>query len=142
MKTQVNFKRTILNVLLTALFFTTSVGLFAQEKESSNLKDFKITVQKADKAILMQSREGSAWTELKFTLSDQPQAVNAYGVQQLNKVTSNKDIRLTNFLFTVSKAENGVQLKGIDGTAWTELSFSMAEDKKYSIDQTGFTILN
>jgi hypothetical protein len=56
---------------------------------------------------------------------------------ELDKVSSEKDANLADFLFTVSKTENGLVLKGIEGTAWTDLRFSLPENGKQEIDQYG-----
>ena len=86
---------------------------------------------------------GSAWLDLSFSLNnDRPQAVDEYGMTELKNVSENKDEKLADFLFTITKTENGIELKGIEGTAWTELKFSLAENKKQAIDQFGMTSLN
>ncbi|MFA5436136.1 MAG: hypothetical protein WC372_08885 [Candidatus Neomarinimicrobiota bacterium] len=103
-----------------------------------NLKAFKIVVEKTGTGIKMKSLEGSAWLDLLFSLNNyRPQAIDEYGMTALNAVSSNKDAGLADFLFTVTKTENGIELKGIEGTAWTELSFSLAENEKQAIDQNG-----
>ena len=52
------------------------------------------------------------------------------------------DENLADFLFTMTKTKNGIELKGTEGTAWTELKFSLAENKKQVINQLGITSLN
>src|SRR5690606_28993543 len=109
----------------------------------SELKDFKLIVEKTDNGIKMKSEKGSAWIDLAFSLNNyQPQAVDEYGMTELKKVSENKDGNLADFLFTITKTENGIELKGIEGTAWTELKFSLAENKQQAIDQFGMTSLN
>jgi hypothetical protein len=61
---------------------------------------------------------------------------------KLEKNSSDKDANLADFLFTISKTENGIILKGIEGTAWTDLTFSLVEDGRQAIDQFGMTKLN
>ncbi len=113
-----------------------------QEKKI-DLKDFKVIVEKTENGIKMQSVQGSAWTDLMFSINnDQPQAINEYGMTELDKRSSKKDSNLTPFLFTITKTENGIVLKGIEGTAWTDLSFSLQENGKQAIDQFGMTKLN
>jgi len=61
---------------------------------------------------------------------------------ELEKNSSDKDANLADFLFTISKTENGIVLKGIEGTAWTDLTFSLDENGRQAIDQLGMTKLN
>ena len=143
MKVKLYFNRPILNLLITVFFLTASAELIAQEKKSTDSKDFKIVVEKTDNGIKMQGIEGSAWIDLSFSLNNkQPQAIDEYGMTELHRVSSNKDSNLADFLFTITKTEKGIELKGIEGTAWIELSFSLAENTKQAIDQNGMTKLN
>jgi len=143
MKTKLDFKRFITNSLIAVFVFIASSELIAQEKKSADLKNFKVVLDKTENGIKMRSVEGSAWIDLSFSLNnDRPQAIDEYGMTDLDKVSSNKDSNLADFLFTVTKTENGIELKGIEGTAWTDLSFSLAEKGKQAIDQNGMTKLN
>jgi hypothetical protein len=143
MKTRLKFKKLITNTLIAVFILTASSELIAQEKKSDNLKSFKVVVEKTDNGIKMQSVEGSAWVDLSFSISnDRPQAVDEYGMTELNKISSDKDSNLADFLFTITKTENGIVLKGIEGTAWTDLSFSLLKNGKQAIDQFGMTKLN
>jgi arginine repressor len=143
MKTKLNFRKLITNTLMAAFVLTASSELIAQEKKADDLKSFKVVVEKTENGIKMQSIEGSAWVDLSFSVNnDKPQAIDEYGMTELNKISSDKDSNLTNFLFTITKTENGIVLKGIEGTAWTDLSFSLLENRKQAIDQFGMTKLN
>ena len=143
MKTKLNFRKLITNTLIAAFILTASSGLIAQEKKSDDLKSFKVVVEKTDNGIKMQGVEGSAWIDLSFSINnDRPQAIDEYGMTELNKISSDKDSNLADFLFTITKTENGIILKGIEGTAWTDLSFSLLEKGKQAIDQFGMTKLN
>ena len=61
---------------------------------------------------------------------------------ELENLSEIKDNNFADFLFTITKTENGIELKGIEGTAWTELKFSLAENGKQAINQNGMTRLN
>jgi len=142
MKTKFNLKRVIPNLLIVVFALTVNSELIAQEKKSTDLKDFKIVVEKTENGIKMQSINGSAWIDLTFSINnDRPQAIDEYGMAELNKISSKKDSNLADFLFTITKTEKGIVLKGIEGTAWTDLSFSLAENGKQAIDQFGMTNL-
>jgi hypothetical protein len=136
MKTKFN-----LLIAVIALFFSSE--LIAQEDQSNEMKNFKIVLQTTENGIKMKSLGGSAWIDLRFSINnDRPQAIDEYGMTELDKFSSEKDSNLADFLFTITKTENGITLKGIEGTAWTELSFSLTENGKQAIDQFGMTKLN
>ncbi|AUC79977.1 hypothetical protein CW736_11645 [Nonlabens sp. MB-3u-79] len=142
MKTKLNLKELFSTILMTVVFMTVTSELNAQEKKAE-LKDFKILIEKTENGIKMKSTEGSAWIDLSFSLNNyQTQMVDEYGMTELENVSENKDNNLADFLFTISKTENGVELKGIEGTAWTQLQFSLAKNKKHVINQYGVTSLN
>ena len=143
MKTKLNFKRLIPNFVILVFVLITSCNQNTQEKKSTNLKDFKVVVENTENGIKMQCVEGSAWIDLTFSVDkDQYQAIDEYGMAELGNISSEKNSNLADFLFTVMKTENGIALKGIEGTAWTDLSFSIAENAKQAIDQFGMTKLD
>ncbi|MCU0328460.1 MAG: hypothetical protein MUE53_05670 [Chitinophagales bacterium] len=119
---------------------TLSSESIAQVQGSTNFKEFKITIEKTDNGLEMQSHKGSAWIDLSFSITnDKPQAIDEYGMTQLGKVSTNKDSKLADYLFTITKTKDGISLKGIEGTAWKELSFSFKKNGRQTIDQFGMT---
>jgi len=143
MKTKLNIKRLIPNLLIAVFILTAHSEVHAQEKKSTDLKDFKVVIEKTDNGIKMTCENGCAWKELTYSINDnKPQAVDEYGMTELNKNSTDKDSNLTDFLFTLTKTEKGIELKGIEGTAWTELSFSLSKNKQQAINQMGMTKLN
>tara|TARA_R110002074_G_scaffold212666_4_gene382201 strand:+ start:166 stop:594 length:429 start_codon:yes stop_codon:yes gene_type:complete len=142
MKAKMKISKPISIIVMALLFLTGTAELIAQNK-TAELKDFKLIIEKTDNGIKMRSEKGSAWIDLSFSLNNyRPQAVDEYGMTDLKKVSENKDENLADFLFTITKTENGIELKGIEGTAWTELKFSLADNKQQAIDQFGMTSLN
>ncbi|MGM0651117.1 MAG: hypothetical protein ACQES1_11515 [Bacteroidota bacterium] len=138
---KLNFKSPVLNLLIVFLVLTASSELVAQKKSSSDLKNFKLIVEKTENGIKMQSLEGSAWINLSFSLNDdQAQAIDEYGMTDMDDPVANKEANLADYLFTISKTDEGIKLKGIHGTAWTDLSFSLAANERKVIDQNGMTI--
>jgi hypothetical protein len=131
----------LLTTILIALFvMTVSSESIAQEKISDDLKEFKITIEKTDTGLKMQSHKGSAWIDLSFSLANyKPQAIDEYGMTQLGKVSPKKDPKLADYLFTITKTKDGITLTGIEGTAWKELSFSLKKNGRQAIDQFGMT---
>ena len=88
----------------------------------------------------MQSLKGSAWNDLSFSLPNyQPQTIDEYGMTGLDKVSTNKDANLADYLFTVTKTKDGIKLIGLAGTAWKELSFTLPPNGQQVIDQFGMT---
>lgn len=142
MKAKSNFKRVNLSFLML-LFVLVTNSTIAQEKKSVDSNDFKIIVEKTENGIKLQSVQGYAWKELSFKLNDyQPQAINEFGMAELDKTQAEQDANFADFLFTIIKTDQGIELKGMEGTAWSELSFSLAENKSQVIDKQGMTILN
>ena len=142
MKTQLNFTKPLSTIILALLFLTATSELVAQKK-NPDLKQFKVIVEKTDNGIKMKSKKGSAWIELSFSLNNyQAQAVDEFGMTELKSISKNKDENLADFLFTITKTEKGIELKGIEGTVWSELKFSLANNQKKAIDQFGMTSLH
>ncbi len=141
-KTKLNSKNPFLTLIMVLLFLTTTSELIAQERKDE-LKDFKIIIEKTDQGIKMKSTEGSAWSDLSFNLKNyQPQALDEYGMAELDNPSKNKDKNIADYLFKITKTKNGIELEGIVGTVWTELKFSLPKNKKQAINQFGMTSLN
>ena len=130
--------RAIFNLLTVVVMIFASSIMVAQDHETSHLKDFKIVVENTTNGVKMKSDKGTAWTDLSFNLhKNQPQAINAYGMTNLAHVASSENPNVADFLFIITKTNNGINLKGIKGTSWTDLSFSQVESGKQTIDQNG-----
>jgi arginine repressor len=110
-----------------------------QEKTSTESSDFVISIKTNDNKIILECEKGCAWKELTYTLieGDEMKVVDEYGVGSLDSVSKNKDKSLADFLFKVEKTKQGLKLKGMEGTAWVELSFSLAENRFQRIDNLG-----
>jgi len=142
MKIKMKFKGQF-SIIITALLFLVTTSKLLAQATTTELKAFKIIVEKTDNGIKMQCEKGSAWIKLSFTLNiHQSQAIDEYGMTKLKNVKENKDENLADYLFVITKTKSGIELKGIEGTAWTELKFSLANNKRQAIDQFGMTNLN
>lgn len=109
---------------------------------SFELKSFKITIENTKNGLKLFSSQGSAWINLSFSASkEQTRVIDEFGMTQLDNVSSNKDVKLADYLFTITKTVDGIKLTGVEGTAWKELSFSLRANDKISIDQLGMTNL-
>ena len=143
MKKKLNFRGLIANLVIGAFILSVSTELNAQEKKSTELDNFKIIVETNNNIIKLTSSEGTAWINLSFNKNNyQPQAIDEYGMTTLDKVSSKKDSNLADFLFTITKTENIIILKGIEGTWWSELKFSLYENQKQAFNKAGMTELN
>lgn len=110
----------------------------AQEQTLTNLKKFKITIERNKNGLKLQSSKGSAWIVLSFSLvNNEPQAIDEYGMTKLGKVSTNKDPKLADYLFTITKTDDRIFLTGLKGTAWKELSLSLGNNDKLWINQFG-----
>ncbi len=130
----------IVQLLLVVAFFGSTTAMTAQEQATTTLRPFKIVISQTADGLQLHSTNGSAWVEIAFSLnSHTPQAIDEYGMTTLATVATRKDPNLADFLFTIIKTENGIALKGIEGTAWTALEFSLSNNQSQAIDQFGMT---
>lgn len=142
-ETKTNFITLFQSLSIAVLLMSKASGVMAQEKKAVDLKDFKIIIEHTEDGVKMQGIEGSAWIDLSFDLNnDRSQAVDEYGAIILEEASSVKDKNLADFLFTITRTEDGLKLKGIEGTAWTDLSFPLGKNHKQAIDQNGMTSLD
>ena len=140
MKTRLKFKSFFIKSIIAVFLLQLSFDLIAQKQNSSDFKDFKIKIEKTDNGLKMKSLKGSAWIDLSFSLTnDNPQIIDEYAMTQLDKVSSNKDANLADYLFTITKTKSGFKLTGIEGTAWKELSFKLTKNGQQMIDQFGMS---
>lgn len=143
MKTIVNFKNRFNYILIVFLALSMSSKLMAQDNKTEDIKPFKIVVEKTQKGIKLLGVKGTAWKDMSFSINDyQPQTIDEYGMAVLDNVSDKKDEKLADFLFTIIKTKEGIELKGMEGTAWTNLSFSLSKNQKEAIDQNGTASLN
>ena len=120
---------------LSFLFLLNSSSAKAQEEKRSAIADFHISIQNTPNGIALTSSKGSAWEKLEFTLPyDKPQAINGYGMADAVKGLENGS-----YLFTITRTRSGIKLKGLHGTAWIDLGFTIPPNKTQSIDQLGMS---
>ena len=140
MKEQLKLKRLLTKSLLAFFFLTVISEVIAQAQQSTDLKNFKIIIERDENGINIKSLEGSAWIDLSFSIANnKPQAIDEYGMTKIDKVSSAKDSNLADYLFTITKTKSGITLAGIEGTAWKELNFTLSKNGKQMIDRFGMT---
>ena len=125
--------------LVIVAFLFMSLTLTAQDTKPSDLKDFKIIIENTADGLKLQGIEGTVWTDLSFSVkNNQPQAVNTYGMTTVNETMATVEDKYTRFMFTIAKTANGVELKGLEGTAWKEVSTTFSfKSEKVMLDQYG-----
>ncbi|MEZ5044664.1 MAG: hypothetical protein R2828_32510 [Saprospiraceae bacterium] len=138
MKLTKNRKSIPVALIATWLLLTLNTALNAQ-KANEELKDFKITIERSDNEIIMKCSEGCAWLDLTYENKDEFQAINEFGMTEIKEDQSDNNENLPKLLITVAKTDNGISLKGLKGTAWTDLSFSLRNSQRRMIDQFGMT---
>lgn len=142
MKTHLNLSRNLANLLIFTLIIVANSGLMAQKSTKTELKDFKIIIEQTNDGLKLECKKGSAWINLSFSLSDNKEmAIDEYGMSDLNKVSANKNSKLADYLFTIMKTDEGIKLKGVEGTAWTKLSFTLNNGERQAINQFGMLTL-
>ena len=108
-----------------------TIGLFyfsANSQNSSNKPDkFEINIRTSNDKVVLTSKNGSAWEKLTFSTNYLPQAIDEYGMTKIeNEVNQRKksESSLANFTFIITKENNKIILKGLEGTAWKELKYN------------------
>ena len=134
-------KKTIQFLLFTVFIVGVGTHMFAQENQSTDLKDFEIIIEQADRVIKMKCVKGCAWNELSFGITYyDTKSVDEFGMTETNKNSSIIDENLANFLFNLKITINGIKLEGVEGTAWTDLSFPLSKKDKQKINQFGMSL--
>src|SRR5690606_2924618 len=126
-----------LGIIITLLFALGPLTLNAQELKE-NTSDFKILMQRQGNEVILKCEEGGAWKTLSYNNQNEEQAINELG---MTSIETNKDSisGMSHFLITISKTENGLSMKGLKGTAWRDLSFTLPEFKTQAINRFGMT---
>ncbi|TMM30670.1 hypothetical protein FDT66_07875 [Polaribacter aestuariivivens] len=113
--------------------------LTKQNKRSTEFSEFIISIKNNDNKITMKCEKGCAWKQLTYTIKEEnkKQTIDEYGMTEFNKNSSKKEKYLANFLIKIEKTDKGLKLNGIEGTAWIELEFSLADNRFQTIDNLG-----
>lgn len=142
MKTQLNLSRTLTKLLIITIIIVANSGLMAQKSTKTEIKDFKIIIEKTTDGLKLECKKGSAWINLSFSLGDNKEmAIDEYGMSDSNKVLANKNSKLADYLITIMKTDEGIKLKGVEGTAWSKLSFTLKDGERQAINQFGMITL-
>jgi len=102
-----------------------------------------MVLETSEEALHLKCKSGCAWKELTFSaaVGDASQGVDQYGMTPLPRNQSKEQSDLANFVVTIKRTEDGVSLKGVEGTAFKTLTFGPVPDDGQAIDQNGMTTL-
>ena len=106
---------------------------------NTTLKPFQLKMEKTTEGMKISCLEGCAWSELTFSKNEyQSQIIDEYGMVDAKKKNPVKESdQLADFSISVIKTQEGIELKGEKGTAWTKLTFSKNEYQPQLINQNG-----
>ena len=124
-------KKYFSTIFLLILLIASNYNAYSQKKPTDKLSDFVIVISQNDKAIVLESSKGCAWKELIFE-TQKEQGIDNFGMS--NDYNAKKDLK---FYFTIVRTKTEFLLKGIKGTAWKELRFSINNNKKYEVTKFG-----
>ena len=124
-------KKYFSTIFLLILLIASNYNAYSQKKPTDKLSDFVIVISQNDKAIVLESSKGCAWKELIFE-TQKEQGIDNFGMS--NDYNAKKDLK---FYFTIVRTKTEFLLKGIKGTAWKELRFSIKNNKKYEVTKFG-----
>jgi len=127
--------------LFSILLSATLIFTPAFSTQNSDLKDFKVEIQRTDNGLKLIGQTGTAFRELSFSLRDNvQQGIDEFGMTIPETKKNTKDDNLADFEFTIEKVGKEYVLVGKRGTAWTRLSFTFSANNKVTIDQNGVTV--
>lgn len=120
---------TSLKLLLILCLIFISTSTLSQVESAKIPAEFKIKIESTKKTIKLECISGCYWKELHYKTSSANilQSVNRYGMIDLTEREVLQSEDNNDFLFTIETATNTIKLKGIEGTAWKELSFDCFE---------------
>ena len=124
-------KKYFSTIFLLILLIASNYNAYSQKKPTDKLSDFVIVISQNDKAIVLESSKGCAWKELIFE-TQKEQGIDNFGMS--NDYNAKKDLK---FYFTIVRTKTEFLLKGIKGTAWKELRFSIKNNKKFEVTKFG-----
>lgn len=117
---------------LLTIFSTAEI--LAQETIKTDTGSFLVTIEiSGGNQIKMECKNGCTWETLTFSTNNNPQAIDESGRIDL----AGDETKSSGFLFTIEKTRNGVALKGIESTAWTDLSFDLDPNQKLWLTEGG-----
>jgi hypothetical protein len=138
-------QKSVLRITLFSIFMLgVASDLSAQNGLTTKEAKFLIVVETTNNPVKLTCKEGCAWKELSFPLAlNNLQPIDQNGMASMKSHKATEDSTLSSFYFTITKTKDGLSFKGLEGTAWKDLSFSCSKNKCHQpINQNGMTTLN
>ncbi len=145
MTTKTKSKKQTIYLLIAIATLFVAAFLLKNQKKSTESNDFHLVIGSTEDGIKLKSSEGSAWKELTFNLEvGDSQAINEYGMTDLDEKSepseSSESTKLTHYLFVITKTETGINLNGIEGVSFKNLSLSASGEIKLTINNSNIKI--
>lgn len=106
--------------------------------ENSKPANFEIIVTNTQKGLKLNCTNGCAWKELEFTLLDaQRRQIDEFGLHSNSQNKKLKEKGLNNFLFTIRKVDDAIEMKSFSGIIWIDLGFTLPMYKSQKFNQFG-----
>ncbi len=115
--------------LIALLFYSFAEREYVEKNTDENL--FLVTAEIKGNTIELKCESGCRWSQIEIEREGKAQIINDFGFSEGN--TLQTDI----FTFSVSQIGSEITLKGLKGTIWNNLRFSLAENKKQAFNQFG-----
>lgn len=121
------------------LLILLNINTFAQGSKPNKPKKFAITIENVGNDVLkFKCPSNCAWLELSFYSKYKPmELLDEYGMTTVGYSRTTIDERLADFLFSVDLKDDKIFLKGLHGTAWTELNFPLPTGGIRTFNETG-----
>ena len=107
-----------------------SIGLFYFSAQAQNdinkYENFELNIRTSNDQVVLISKKGSAWKKLTFSTNNLPQAIDEYGMTELENEVNKRDKSdktLADYKFILNIEKGEIILKGLEGSVWKELTF-------------------
>ena len=142
-KTKMWLSTMLLLPIIAILFYSFAEKEYVEKEYASEISDLKegdlesnlflVTVKKNNNTIELKCETGCQWSHLVLEPRNTPYIINDYGFSEGRTIDTDK------FAFSIKPTDIGVELNGLNGTAWVDLTFSLRGNKTKVINQLGMT---
>ena len=118
------------------LFFIVAIllsGMFYSQNQENPKKELEWTISFKNNKVIFECSKGRNYSYLSFD-SYKKVILNENAMANLEK---NSDEQNSNFLVQYSKRGNQINLEGIKGVEWKNITLTRDLNSKYYINQTG-----
>jgi len=121
-----------------------STSLDAQNDKTILNDRFSILFNKKKNQFKLECKSGCDWKELTFKnrKNKKPYLLNKAGISKISKTTEHTNNDSSDFKFIVKTTKDKMFLTSKNGTAWTNLSFTILKEKQYKINYFGVALIH